>query len=81
MRIDERNLEIRLDPSQEVDWQGDKLSSYLSNINIKPQGEGVFLATLGSAEIRKNTRAGHQYTQQPNRPVRSQGAFHPKKRR
>ena len=32
--IDERNLEIRLDPSQEVDWQGDKLSSYLSNINI-----------------------------------------------
>ena len=51
--IDERNLEIRLDPSQEVDWQGDKLSSYLSNTNIQPQGEGVFLATLGSAEINK----------------------------
>ena len=51
--IDERNLEIRLDPSQEVDWQSDKLSSYLSNTNIQPQGEGVFLATLGSAEINK----------------------------
>ena len=51
--IDERNLEIRLDPSQEVDWQGDKLSSYISNINIQAQGKGVFLATLGSAEINK----------------------------
>ena len=51
--IDNRNLEIRLDPSQEIDWQGDKLSSYLNNISIKPQGEGVFLATLGSAEVSK----------------------------
>ncbi len=49
--VDNRNLEIRLDPSQEIDWQGDKLSSYLNNVSIQEQGEGVFLATLGDAEV------------------------------
>ena len=49
--IDSRSLQVRLDPSEVIDWQSEELDNYLNAFEVIPEGEGLFTIAISQTEI------------------------------